>query len=138
MKLLRSACGPFFVIAGALHFVKPQTYKSIMPPYLPAPDALVFLSGVAEVGGGLGLMLRPTRRRAGWWLIATLVAVFPANLHMAMNPDRYPKVPGGENALKLRLPLQALLIAWVLSANGPAASPTGKRGNRTRADQGES
>jgi uncharacterized membrane protein len=124
MRLLRFACGPFFVVAGLLHFVKPKTYKAIVPPYLPAPDALVFLSGVAEVGGGLGLMLPATRKRAGCWLIATLVAIFPANLHMAMNPERYPKVPGGETALKARLPLQALLIVWVFCAS--------RRGRRSR------
>jgi uncharacterized membrane protein len=116
MRFVRSACGPFFVVAGLLHFVRPKPYRAIVPPYLPAPEALVFLSGVAELAGGLGLMLRPTRRRAGWWLIATLVAVFPANLHMAQHPEGYPKVPGGEAALKARLPLQALLIAWVFSA----------------------
>ncbi len=117
MRLLRFACGPFFVVAGALHFIKPKAYKAIIPDYLPAPDALVALSGVAEIGGGLGLMLPSTRKRAGWWLIATLLAIFPANLHMAQHPERYPKVPGGETALKARLPLQALLIAWVVSAS---------------------
>jgi uncharacterized membrane protein len=117
MRFVRFACGPFFVVAGLLHFVKPEAYKQIMPPYLPAPEALVYLSGVAEAGGGLGLMLPVTRKRAGWWLIATLVAIFPANLHMAMHAERYPTVPGGETALKARLPLQALLIAWVISAS---------------------
>jgi uncharacterized membrane protein len=117
MRFLRSVCGPFFVAAGLLHFIKPEAYKQIVPPYLPAPGALVYLSGVAEVGGGLGLMLPATRKRAGWWLIATLLAIFPANLHMAQHSERYPKVPGGEAALKARLPLQALLIAWVFSAS---------------------
>jgi uncharacterized membrane protein len=118
MSFIRFACGPFFVIAGLLHFVKPKAYRAIVPPYLPAPEALVFLSGLAEVGGGLGLMLPATRRRAGWWLIATLLAVFPANLQMAQHPERYPKVPGGATALKARLPLQAVLVAWVRSASG--------------------
>jgi uncharacterized membrane protein len=117
MRFLRFACGPFFVVAGVLHFVKPKAYKQIVPPYLPAPEALVYLSGVAEVGGGLGLILPVTRKRAGWWLVATLLGVFPANLHMAQHPERYPKVPGGETALKARLPLQAVLIAWVISAS---------------------
>lgn len=125
MRFVRCACGPFFVVAGLLHFVRPKPYRAIVPPYLPAPEALVFLSGVAELAGGLGLMLRPTRRLAGWWLIATLVAVFPANLHMARHPEGYPKVPGGEAALKARLPLQALLIAWVVSASGRRREPHG-------------
>jgi len=125
MRFVRCACGPFFVVAGLLHFVRPKPYRAIVPPYLPAPEALVFLSGVAELAGGLGLMLRPTRRLAGWWLIATLVAVFPANLQMARHPEGYPKVPGGEAVLKARLPLQALLIAWVVSASGRRREPHG-------------
>jgi len=113
---IRAACGPFFVLAGANHFVMPRTYRRIVPPYLPAPAALVYLSGVAEAGGGLGLMLPATRRRAAWWLVATLVAIFPANVHMAAHPELYPEVPGGAAALRLRLPFQAVFIAWVLAA----------------------
>lgn len=113
---IRTACGPFFVLAGAMHFVAPRTYRRIVPPYLPAPMALVYLSGVAEAGGGLGLMLSATRRWSGWWLVATMVAVFPANIHMARHPDQYPQVPGGATALRLRLPFQAVFIAWALAA----------------------
>lgn len=116
MRLLRRACGPFFVLAGAMHFVKPRLYRQIVPPYLPAPAALVYLSGVAEAAGGLGLMLPATRGRARWWLVATLLAIFPANMHMARHPQQYPKIPGGAKALKLRLPCQAVFIAWVLLA----------------------
>jgi uncharacterized membrane protein len=121
MNLLRRACGPFFVLAGAMHFLKPKLYRQIVPPYLPAPDAIVYLSGVAEAAGGLGLMLPATRRRAKWWLVATLLAIFPANLHMAQHPEQYPSIPGGARSLRLRLPFQALFIAWVLGAgSGPA------------------
>ena len=114
--LLRRLCGPFFVFAGMMHFVKPGTYESIVPPYLPAPRALVYASGVAEIAGGAGLMVPGARRPAGWWLIATLLAVFPANLHMALHPERFHKVPGGATALWARLPLQAGFIAWVRGA----------------------
>ena len=114
--------GPFFVGAGALHFLKPEPYRAIMPPYIPAPKAMVFLSGVAEMAGGVGLSLPATRRWAGWWLAATLVAIFPANLHMALHHERYARhVPGARIALYLRLPLQAVLVAWVLRAGGDRA-----------------
>jgi uncharacterized membrane protein len=75
---------------------------------------------VAEIAGGVGLMHPSTRTWAGRWLIATLVAVFPANLNMALNPSRYGAgIPGGQATLIARLPLQALLIAWVrAAANG--------------------
>ena len=119
MGSLRRLCGPFFVLAGAMHFVKPRLYRQIVPPYLPAPEALVYLSGVAEAAGGLGLMLPSKRSRARWWLVATLLAIFPANVHMAQHPEQYPKIPGGARSLKLRLPVQALFIAWVLAAGRP-------------------
>jgi uncharacterized membrane protein len=116
MRLLRKLCGPFFVLAGVMHFVKPRAYQKIVPPYLPAPEILVYLSGVAEIAGGAGLIVPATRRWAGWWLAATLAAVFPANLHMALHPELYPKIPGGAKALWGRLPIQILLIGWVLDA----------------------
>ena len=99
-----------------MHFVIPRTYEQIVPPYLPAPRALVYASGAAEIAGGVGLIVPAARRRAGWWLIATLLAVFPANLHMALNPEQFPKVPGGAAALWARLPLQLGFIRWVLGA----------------------
>ena len=116
--MLKRVAGPFFVLAGALHFAMPKPYEAMMPRYLPAHRELVYASGVAEIAGGVGLMHPRTRSWAGWWLIATLVAVFPANLNMALNPDRYAQlVPGGEPALIARLPLQAALIAWVHAAS---------------------
>lgn len=99
-----------------MHFVIPGVYRRIVPPYLPAPEALVYASGVAEIAGGVALIPEATRRPGGWWLIATLLAVFPANLHMALHPDEFPKIPGGAGSLWARLPLQAVFIAWVASA----------------------
>ena len=116
MRTLRQLPGPFFVFAGIMHFVIPKVYRRIVPPYIPAPTAMVYASGVAEIAGGAGLMHPRLRRLAGWWLIATLVAVFPANLHMALHPDEFPKVPGGARALWARLPLQGVFIAWVRAA----------------------
>jgi uncharacterized membrane protein len=94
----------------------PRLYKPMVPPYLPAPAAVVYASGAAQIAGGAGLITHSTRRAAGWWLIATLIAMFPANVHMAMNPDEYPGFPGGATALWARLPLQGAFIAWVRAA----------------------
>jgi uncharacterized membrane protein len=116
MTTLRKLPGPFFIFAGVMHFVIPKTYRKIIPPYVPAPTAMVYASGVAEIVGGAGLLLARRRRLAGWWLIATLIAVFPANLQMALNPDQYPDVPGGAVSLWARLPVQGVFVAWVLSA----------------------
>ncbi len=103
-------------MTGLMHFVRPGMYEAIVPDYLPARRALVYASGMAEIAGGAGVLYQRTRRAGSWWSIATLVAVFPANLHMAMHPERYRKVPGGSRGLIARLPLQALLIAWARTA----------------------
>jgi uncharacterized membrane protein len=111
--------GPIFVLAGVLHFVIPRWYESIVPDWLPAHRALVYASGVAEIAGGVGVLHPRTRRLGSRLSIATLLAVFPANVFMALNPERY-RVPGGEIALWLRLPLQAIFIAWARAAGRDA------------------
>ena len=107
--------GPFFVFAGIMHFVIPRTYEVIVPRRLPARRAVVYASGLAEIAGGAGVMHPRTRRLASWWSVATLIAVFPANVNMALNPDRF-KLPGGAVGLWLRLPVQALFVRWAIAA----------------------
>jgi uncharacterized membrane protein len=107
--------GPFFVFAGVMHFVIPDTYEAIVPRGLPRRRVLVYASGAAEIAGGAGVMHPRTRRAASWWSVATLIAVFPANVNMALNADRY-KVPGGVVALWIRLPVQILFVLWALAA----------------------
>lgn len=109
--IARFFAGPVMVAAGINHFVNPDFYLKIVPSALPAPEALVYLSGVAEIAGALGTMHPRTRRPAGWFLIATLVAVYPANIYMAVNPDRFEAIP--QWALWARLPLQFLFVYWV-------------------------
>jgi uncharacterized membrane protein len=111
--LARVFAGPVMTFAGAMHFVKPRWYMRIMPRYLPAHRELVFASGVAEMAGALGTMHPRTRRTAGRLLIATLVAIFPANVDMAVRAHDFPDVPGGRPALLARLPLQGLFVYWV-------------------------
>lgn len=106
----RWALAVLFVAAGVNHFVNPEFYRPMMPPYLPSPGLLIALSGVLEVVGGLALLWTKARTAASWGLIAILVGVFPANLHMALNPELFPDFP--EAALWGRLPLQLVLIGW--------------------------
>jgi uncharacterized membrane protein len=110
MRGMHRPLAAFYLVAGALHFARPRVYEAIMPDVLPAKRALVHASGAAEIAGGAGVLHPRTRVAAGWWLIATLVAIFPANVHMAVHADRYPRIPAP--LLWLRLPLQAPLIAW--------------------------
>ncbi len=107
-----------FVGAGGLHMLKPRMYEAIVPPSFPAPRVLVLVSGVAEVLGGVGLLIEPVRAWAGWGLVALLVAVFPANVYMAREAERFRRI-APRWALLARLPLQLVLIAWVLWASQP-------------------
>ncbi|WP_345234472.1 DoxX family protein [Hymenobacter saemangeumensis] len=99
-----------FVGAGLLHFLRPGIYLRIMPPTLPAPLALVYISGFCEVLGGLGLLWPRSRRWAVWGLLALLVAVFPANIYMALIHEQL-GIPGW--LAWGRLPLQGVLLWWV-------------------------
>ncbi len=102
-----------FMVAGVLHFVVPGYFIAIVPRWLPRPDLLVAASGVLEIAGGAGLLVRLSRRLAGAGLIVLLVAVFPANIQMLQ--DWRASGGGGryEIALWLRLPVQALLM-WMV------------------------
>ena len=112
--MLKRLFGPAFVFAGVMHFLKPRWYMRIMPPYVPAHRELVYASGAAEMAGGAGVLLGRTARPAGWWLIATLLAIFPANVEMAVHAERFAKIP--TPLLWARLPLQGAIIAWVWRA----------------------
>ena len=106
-------------MAGVNHFVHPDGYVAIMPPYLPAHPELVYLSGVLEMLSGLGVLFSSTRKPAGWGMIALLLAIFPANVHMALHPEQFPDIPGW--VLYARLPFQLVFIAWVWWATRPDA-----------------
>jgi uncharacterized membrane protein len=109
----RVALALFFIVAGTVHFIVPAPYLAIMPSYVPWPSAMVALSGVAEILGGLGVCFRPTRVAAGWCLIVLLVAVFSANIHAISTG----MVIAGHSLpawmLWARLPFQLLFITWV-------------------------
>ena len=112
----------FFAAAGTLHFLRPKMYEEIMPRYLPGHHELVLASGAAEIAGAIAVLPQRSRRVAGLWLAATLVAVFPANVHMALHAERY---PGFSPALLwARLPLQPLAIWWALRATRPHTTHT--------------
>ncbi len=127
---LRYVLAGFFILAGIGHFTQTAFFVEIVPGYLPAPAALVYISGVAEIAGGLGLLLPATRRAAAWGLVVLLVMVFPANLDMALNPRPILSAPPWMAldepnlvALWLRLPLQAVLVAWAWWYTPPDTDP---------------
>lgn len=107
MKLLFAL---IFITAGLNHFRDPEFYLRIMPPYLPWPSALHRIAGFFEIVLGMMLLISKYQSLAAWGLIALLIAVFPANIHMAINHQLYPDL--SVISLWLRLPLQFVLIAW--------------------------
>lgn len=114
--------GAFFLLAGVNHFAMPKPYRKIVPPGFGDPELVVAISGVAEVLGGAGALLPRTRRLAGLWLVALLAAVFPANVYMALRPERFASIP--RIALFARLPLQPLMMWWVWRATRSSDADT--------------
>ena len=118
--------GPLYVIAGILHFIVPELYAQIIPPFLPAPLALVYLSGVAEIAVGIGVLIPRTRRYAAWATIALLIAIFPANVYMATSMVVVDGIGGNDPSPLIRwgrLPLQGVLILWAYWYTEPDLAP---------------
>ena len=103
----------FFTVAGTMHFVRPELYVAIVPPWLPNAPLLVALSGAFEILGGLGVLPPLTRRVAGWGLIALLIAVFPANIQMLHLAYVFNASMLWKAVLWFRLPLQLPMLWWV-------------------------
>jgi uncharacterized membrane protein len=118
---LRYLLAAFFMLAGLNHFLNTPFYLKIMAPYLPWPLVLVYLSGVFEIAGGILLLIPRLIRIGVRGLIALLIAVFPANIHMAFNHELFPEYH--PVALWLRLPLQLVLIGLVLLVHGSLSAP---------------
>ena len=116
----------FWVVAGVNHFVSPDFYVPMMPPYLPAHLELVYLSGVFEILGGILVLVPRVRAMAGWGLVALLLAIFPANIHMALSPELFPDMSAG--VLYARLLFQAVFIAWAYWATRPETQESAAQG----------
>ncbi len=118
-----------YVIAGVMHFLVPELYVQIVPPFLPGRLALVYLSGIAEIALGLGLLHPRTRRLSAWGIIALLIVIFPANVYMATSGVVIDGSPGGGDPSELvrwgRLPMQVVLIAWAWWYTRPPSDEPG-------------
>lgn len=122
MSLVRTSLlylqSAFYLAAGVNHFRNPDFYLRIMPPYLPWPSALHLLAGAVEVVLGVGLLIPRFRRLAAWGIVLLLIAVYPANIHVALNRHLFPEVPVVFHWV--RLALQFVLIAWAWWYTRPA------------------
>ena len=111
-ELLRVILAISIIIVGITHFSSPDTYVKIVPSGLPYPLELVYISGVFEVLGGIGLLVPNVSQFSAWGLIALFIAVFPANINMAVNHIHLDNIPDSPWFQAVRLPFQAVLIAW--------------------------
>lgn len=118
----RAVLGCAMIVVGVLHFVSPAPFAAMIPAAFPAHLALVYVSGLAEIAGGAGLFVPRLRRAASWGLIALYVAVFPANVNMALHDLPLGDYHAPSLALWARLPFQILFIAWAYWVGKPDAS----------------
>ena len=117
-KIVLFGLAAFFINVGVDHFVNPEFYLSIMPPAFPLHLEAVYISGFFEVLGGVGVLIPRLRKIAGWGLVALLVAVYPANIYMAITPEAFPEASVA--LLYVRLAFQFLFFYWAFSVTRPA------------------
>ena len=111
-EIFRVILAVSMVIAGVTHFTSADQYVRIVPPQLPYPLGLVYLSGFYEILGGIGLLVPPVSQAAAWGLIALFIAVYPSNINMAVNHIKIDHIPDSNLLQAIRLPFQAVFIAW--------------------------
>lgn len=111
-ELWRVILAVSIIVVGVLHFVAWDQFVRIVPAQLPYPKELVYISGFFEILGGIGLLVPTVSRLAAWGLIALFIAVFPANINQAVNNIPIDGIPHHQILYWVRLPFQAVLIAW--------------------------
>ena len=105
-----TAMGLFYIASGINHFRNTGFYRPIMPPYIPAPVIMIYISGVAEMLGGVAVLVPRTRAVAAWGIVALLIAVSPVHINMCLHPDKFANIPLW--IIWFRLPLQFVFMAW--------------------------
>lgn len=113
ITIVRWLATVFFLVAGALHFIIPEFYLAMMPPFIPFQSFFVALSGVAEMAGAVGIQIPQYRNRSGLMMILLLIAIFPANIYVAMSQPVLPNLDYSPDSMKWRLLLQPIFIAWI-------------------------
>ena len=121
-KIVLIGLAAFFINVGVDHFINPDFYLSIMPPAFPLHLETVYISGIFEILGGIGVLIPRFRRFSGWGLVALLIAVYPANIYMAITPEAFPDI--SISALYFRLALQFLFFYWAYSVTKQSFNPS--------------
>lgn len=113
ITIVRWLATGFFLFAGAMHFIIPEFYLAMMPPFIPFQSFFVALSGIAEMAGAIGIQIPQYRKRSGQLMILLLIAIFPANIYVAMSNPVLPNLDYSPDSMKWRLLLQPIFIAWI-------------------------
>ncbi len=129
-EILRVFLSISLIIVGATHFIKPEQFVRIVPPQLPYPFELVYISGFFEILGGIGLLIPSVSVAAAWGIVALFIAVFPANINQAINSISIEGIPHHPWLYWFRLPFQAVLIAWAWWYTKPSPSSAHFKGVR--------
>ncbi|MGV2829156.1 DoxX family protein [Myxosarcina sp. GI1(2024)] len=122
-ELLRVILAVCLIVVGTLHFVVPEPFIKIVPDFLPYAAALVYISGFFEILGAVGLLVPPVSQAAAWGLILLFIAVYPANINMAVNHIQIANIPNSNWFQAIRLPFQFVLIAWAWWYTRPDRNP---------------
>lgn len=126
-EVLRVFLSVSLIIVGIAHFIKPEQFAKIVPPQLPYPFELVYISGFFEILGGIGLLIPLVSVAAAWGIVALFIAVFPANLNQAFNSIPIEGIPDHPWLYWCRLPFQAVLIAWALWYTKASPNPSNSK-----------
>ena len=103
-----------FAIVGTLHFTHTNKFVQIVPPFVPQPKTMVYISGVFEILGAIGLLIPRYRQQAAFGLVFLLIAVLPANIYMAVTNIQLGGILNNQTLQWIRIPFQGVLIWWVL------------------------
>ncbi len=121
---LRWLATAFFLVAGALHFVIPEFYRAMMPAFIPFQSFFIVLTGIAEMAGAIGIQIPKYRRLSGILMMVLLVAIFPANIYVAIAQPALPNMDYEPASMWWRLLLQPLFIAWIWAVSVRKTEPT--------------
>ena len=111
-----------FAITGILHFTHTKKFAQMIPPFIPLPELMVYISGFFEILGAIGLLIAQYQRQAAFGLVLLLIAVFPANIYIAVKNIQLGGIFSNQILQWVRIPFQGIFIWWVLWC-------TEKRGN---------
>ncbi len=113
VSIVRWLATIFFLIAGILHFVIPEFYQAMIPPFIPFKDFFIVVTGIAEMAGAIGIQIPKLRKLSGILMMVLLISIFPANIYVAAVQPALPNLEYSGSSMWWRLLLQPVFIGWI-------------------------